>query len=564
MKMKLAELRFVNTIKTKSMNINKKLLLYISCAAMLTLGSCTKKFDEINTDPTQASAGQFDPNLLLSGAQTAYFIANQGYNGPILFQSMWTQTFASAAYPSYYSNGDKYVASGNLTDYQGRLWTRAYNSASYCYEIQSLTSGNATLSNLSGIALIVELLNIQVLTDTYGDIPFSQALQAKTAVTLPVYDSQQAIYTSMLSKLDSVLPTLDATKTAPANDAWSYKGSVAQWKKFGYSLMLRMAMRLTKADAATAQKYAEKAAAGGTFASNSDNLYQVFDNADGYSNNNSSALITTEDYSEVRWGKVLINYLQTNNDPRLSVIAEVPDSGFNATLKKLISADATVAGDDTASHQLGMPSGYDQNGGATDISTSPGYPGATGSTAGTSLNPIGKYSRPTTTTYIPLNTPGFVLTYAQTEYLLAEAAARGWSVGGTASTHYANGLAAAIQTYGTLNSTATISSAVATAYAAAHPLDVSSLTNSLQQINTEYWATTGTLFDFVETWTNWRRSGYPALTPVNYTGNFSGGVIPRRQQYPITEAATNPANYKTAASAITGGDLFSSRVWWDK
>lgn len=553
----------MNTIKMKSMNMPKKLLLYISCAALL-LGGCTKKFDAINTDPTQASAAEFDPNLLLSGAQTAYFIANQGYNGPILFQSMWTQTFASAAYPSYYSNGDKYVASGNLTDYQGRLWTRAYNSASYCYEIQSLTQGNSALSNLSGIALIVELLNIQILTDTYGDIPFSQALQAKSGISLPVYDTQQAIYTSMLSKLDSVLSTLDASKAAPVNDAWSYKGSVAQWKKFGYSLMLRMAMRLTKIDLTTAQKYAEKAAAGGTFASNADNLYQVFDNADGYANNNSSALVVPEDYSEVKWGKVLINYLQTNGDPRLSVIAEVPDSSYDATAKALKSTIPADAGDDTASHQLGMPSGYDQNGGATDISTSPGYPGASGSVGGNSLNKVGKYSRPKTTVYIPLNTPGFVLTYAQTEYLLAEAAARGWSVGNTASVHYANGLAAAIQTYGTLNSTAAISSAIATAYAAANPLDVSSLTNSLQQINTEYWATTGTLFDFLEAWTNWRRSGYPVLTPVNYTGNFASGAIPRRQQYPVTEAATNPANYKTAANAITGGDLFSSRVWWDK
>src|SRR5882757_4994397 len=186
--MESAEFRFVNTIKMKSMNMPKKLLLYISSAVVLMLSNCTKKFDAINTDPTQASAAQFDPNLLLSGSQTAYFIANQGYNGPILFQSMWVQTLASAAYPSYYSNGDKYVGSGNLTDYQGRLWTRAYNSASYCYELMSLakssTDSGASISNLTAIATMIELLNIQVLTDTYGDVPFAQALQAKTGLTL--------------------------------------------------------------------------------------------------------------------------------------------------------------------------------------------------------------------------------------------------------------------------------------------------------------------------------------------------------------------------------------------
>ena len=550
----------------KSMNMPKKLLLYISAAAIITLGGCTKKFDAINTDPTQATADQFNPNLLLSGAQTAYFIANQGYNGPILFQSMWTQTFASASYPSYYSNGDKYVGSGNLTDYQGRLWTRAYNSASYCYELLSLAKADTALdlTNLKGIALIVEILNIQIITDTYGDAPFSQALQAKTGLSLPVYDKQQDIYNSMLNKLDSVLPTLDASKAAPTNDAWSYKGDVAKWKKFGYSLMLRIAMRLTKVDAATAQKYTEKAVAGGVFASNADNLYQVFDNADGYANNNSSAYVVPEDYSEVKWGKVLIDYLKAKNDPRLAVISEVPDTGYDAANKALKSSEPSFPGDMTPSKQIGMQSGYDQNGGATDISHAPGYPGASGSDAGKSLNKVGWYSRPSTALYLPLNTAGFVLTYAQTELLLAEAAVRGWNVGATASQHYANGLAAALQSYGTLNTAGTISSGVATTYATANPLDISSQANSLQQINMQYWVTTGTLFDFLETWTNWRRSGYPVLTPVNYTGNFASGAIPRRQQYPVTEAATNPANYKTAASAITGGDLFSSRVWWDK
>jgi hypothetical protein len=211
-----------------------------------------------------------------------------------------------------------------------------------------------------------------------------------------------------------------------------------------------------------------------------------------------------------------------------------------------------------------MPSGYDQNGGATDISASPGYPGASGSVAGKSFNKIGKYSRPTTTLYIPLTTPGFVLTYAQTEFLLAEAAARGWNAGSNAATHYANALSAALQTYGTLNAVGVISAGTADTYAAAHPLDISSLDNSLQQINTQYWAFTGTIFDFVEAWTNWRRSGYPALTPVNYTGNFSSGSIPRRQQYPTTEAATNPDNYKTAVGNLSGGDNWTSHVWWDK
>jgi hypothetical protein len=524
---------------------------------LLTLGGCTKNFTAINTDPTQASAAVYDPNLLLPSAELGYMGANQGYSAPILFQSMWAQIFASAQFPSYYSNGDKYVASSNILTYDASIWNDAYTAAGEAYTVQSLITQNklTTDGNLNGIALIVQLLNLELITDTYGDCPYTQALQGASGVNEPVYDSQQSIYTSMLAKLDSVIPTLSASGLLPTNDI-IYKGNIAEWQKFGYSLMLRMAMRLTKVDPTTAQTYAEKAYAGGTFGSIADDAYITFDHTDGFSNGNSSALQVEEDYAEVKWGQQLISYLKTNNDPRLSVIAEVPLPGLDS------AAIESLAGDDTASHQNGMPNGYDENGGATDISHAPGYPGGTGT--GGNLNPTGNYSRPTSATYLALNTPGFILTYAETELLLAEAAARGWNVGVSASTHYANGLAAALQTYGTFSSTAAITAGAATTYATANPLDVSSQTNSLAMINTQLWVTMGTLFDFSEAWSNWRRSGYPVLTPVNYAGNFTGGVIPRREIYPSTEPTTDPANYAAAVKNLSGGDTWISHVWWDK
>ncbi|GGA89753.1 SusD/RagB family nutrient-binding outer membrane lipoprotein [Puia dinghuensis] len=536
---------------------HKKIFLYIGAAALVTMGSCTKKFDSINTDPTKANASQFDPNLLLSSQQIEYFNGTTGYSGALLLQSMWAQILASASYPSYYSNGDKYVASGNLTSYDASLWNHCYNSAGYAYECQTLVKGNSSLSNLSGISLIMELLDIQNVTDAYGDCPFSQALQAKSGVNLPVYDAQQAIYTSLLAKLDSVIPTLDANKAIPTNDLFPYKGNIAQWKKFGYSLMLRMAMRLTKADAATAQKYAEKAYAGGTFAGTADDAWVKFDHNDGYNNNNTSAYQVAEDFSEIKWGANVITALKLTSDPRLSVIAEVPQAGAKN------AANESLAGDNTAANQVGMPNGYDQNGGATDISNAPSYPGGSGS--GSDFYKVGKYSRPAIGEYIALNTPAFAINYAETELLLAEAAARGWNVGASASVHYANGLTAALQSYATLSSSyGTIPAATITAYVAAHPLVTTSLTIELAQINAQYWLTTGTLFDFNEAWTNWRRSGFPVLTPVNYAGNFTTGTIPRRQEYPSGEAATNGSNYQAAVNRLTGGDQYSSRVWWDK
>jgi len=557
--------------KNSRMKNKTKIILYMCSAALLTIGGCTKKFDSINTDPTRATASTFDPNLLLGSEEEEYINATTGYSGALLLQSMWVQILSSAAYPSYYSNGDKYVASGNLNSYDASLWNHCYNSAGYAYECQSLINGKSSLSNLSGISLIVELMDFMTLTDTYGDVPYTQALQAKAGKTLPVYDSQQSIYTSILAKLDSVIPTLDATKTLPSYDIFSYgsmittnpTGYIAAWKKFGYSLMLRMAMRLTKADAATAQKYAEKAYAGGTFSSTADDAYITFDHADNYNNNNTSAYQVAEDFSEVKWSASVISLLKATGDPRLAVIAEVPQAGKKA------AANEALAGDATPANQVGMPNGYDQNGGATDISKAPGYPGPTDTAS--PANPlsaqyyaVGKYSRPAIGEYISLNTPAFIINYAETELLLAEAAARGWNVGASASVHYANGLTAALQSYATLSSYGTIAAGTITTYVAANPLVTTSLTAELAQINTQYWLTTGTLFDFDEAWTNWRRSGYPVLTPVNYAGNFTGGTIPRRQAYPSTEPQANPANYQTAVSQLSGGDLYSGKVWWDK
>jgi hypothetical protein len=84
------------------MKNKKNVFLYIGAAALLTMGSCTKNFDAINTDPTQATAANYDPNLLLSSQQIEYFNGTTGYSGALLLQSMWVQVLASAAYPSYY------------------------------------------------------------------------------------------------------------------------------------------------------------------------------------------------------------------------------------------------------------------------------------------------------------------------------------------------------------------------------------------------------------------------------------------------------------------------------
>lgn len=535
----------------------KKILLYTGIAVFALQAGCTKKFEEINTDPTQSSPATFNSDYFLSSSQANYINAITGYNGAILFQSGWVQIFASttSGAANYYSNMDKYVPSGNTNDYAARGWRVNFRAASLANEVVRNLSGDASKVNVVSAAIVMKVLSLQFITDLYGDIPYEQALQGADGVSLPAYDKQQNVYKAMLSDLDAALSKFDASKPKPDADLF-YGGDVAKWKKFGYSLMLRLAMRLTKADAATAKTYAEKAAAGGTFAGVADDAYIKGDDANGYRSENSRALITAADFYQVRWSKKLIDYLKATNDPRVSAIAEVSQPGLAA------NQNSALAGDNTFSAQTGLPNGWDMNGGATDISLSPGYPGGTGS--GADFTPIGKYSRPRTSVYGSLYSAQFILTYAETELLLAEAAVRGWNVGGTAAVHYKNGVSAALQSLTTLSANATISAGTADAFAAANPLDVSSSAASLKMINEQYWATTGILMNFVEAWNNWRRSGHPVLTPVVYAGNFSNGAIPRRQIYPTEEATSNGTNYTAGVSSLTGGDVWTSKVWWDQ
>ncbi|MGO4877294.1 SusD/RagB family nutrient-binding outer membrane lipoprotein [Pedobacter psychrotolerans] len=533
--------------------MNWKRIGAIGISFLVLMNGCSKsKLDEINTDPTKLTEENFDPNNLLSQAQLKY--ANLGYY-QLLYQSTMMQLFASTY--NYYNNGDKYINVGSFTDYQGRIFDEGYKDASYIREMQRLAKlkNPGANQNLIAIGDIMFVLILQRITDTYGDVPYTQAAKAIEGIKFPVYDRQEAIYNQMLNDLETATAQLDSNKPGPTADLF-YKGDINKWRKFGYSLMLRIAMRLTKVNPEKAKVWAEKAA-GKTFANISDNAILITDASSFESQNGSSlALRTYSDYLEVRWSKTLIDQLRKTNDPRLGVIGEVPNDGLAK------SADQNLTGNTEASVQLGLPNGYDLQGGATDISQAPDYPGGTGS--GSDFAPLGKYSRPRTNVYLKLGEPIFILSYAETEFLLAEAKVRGWNVEGTALIHYANGLASAIQSLAQLDPLATVTATSINHFVSQNLLDESSTEASLNNINTQYWIATGTNFNFIEAWLNWKRSDYPKLVPVNYRGNVTNATIPRRMIYLSTEILNNPQNYRDAVSRMPGGDVLTSRVWWDR
>lgn len=516
--------------------------------------SCSKtELDRINTDPTKSTEENFDPNYLLSNSQLRF--ANKGYY-QLLYSSTMVQLLASTYY--YYNNGDKYINVANFTDYQGRIFDEGYAEASGIREMQRIARDKDPVGNANLLAIgdMMFVLILQRITDMYGDVPYHEAGQGRSGIKYPVYDTQEEIYIAMLTDLENAIKQLNPDLPKPSADLF-YKGDLIKWRKFGYSLMLRVAMRLTKVDPVKAKIWVEKAAIGGTFSEISDNAFITMD-ASNYNSQNgiSLALRTLSDYREVRWSKTLIDQLKKTNDPRLPAIAEVPADGFTN------NNNQNLAGNNEAELQRGLPNGYDLSGGKTDIHLAPDYPGGTGNEH--DFAPLGRYSRPRTSVYLKLGGPIFIMTYAETEFLLAEAALRGWEVNGTAASHYRMGLKAALQASGQMDLQANISDLTIEAYINAQPLDESTKEKAFEMINTQYWISSGTMFNFIEAWLNWKRSGYPLLKPVNYPGNVTNSTIPRRMIYLSTEVLNNPEHYKAAVARLIGGDALTSRVWWDK
>jgi SusD/RagB-like outer membrane lipoprotein len=512
----------------------KKIFLAAVVFSLINVG-CTKNFEELNTDPNSVTVNNYSPVYNLTRAELEYSgnsdFSYEVWRVNIIYSGMMMQQLANA---SWYV-GDKYL--------QNDSWANAYfdvaytSQVKYIVDLMAITQGKAQYANLYQIARIMKAMIFHRITDIYGEIPYSEAgLGYYNQVFTPKYDQQNAIYDNLLKELDEAATALDPAKDKPGTGDLIYRNganTIQNWKKLAYSIMLRLGMRLIKADAAKAKTWVEKAYAGGLFTSNLDNAYILHDPSGGRNTVNRNSNILAGEWNatangEVFLSKTFVDFMKTNADPRLTFISKVKGSG-----------DVTLA------NQVGLKNGYDQNGGATDVSTSPGWTGS-----------MNNFSTIRNDYVLKLNGPTFFATYAQNELLLAEAAKRGWNVGASAATHYTNGVTAAMLQLAQYDPAAAIAPAAITAYLTAHPY-----VDSYDQINTQYWA--ACFLDWYEAWANWRRSGFPTLIPVNYPGNATGGQIPRRMLYPSSESSANGTNYSEAISR-QGANTFMTRVWWDK
>lgn len=515
--------------------------IIIIAAFAILAASCKKDLTIANQDSDAVTGNQYDPNFLLTTVQLAY-TGSTVFGGSAWATkwgavAMFMQHTASTNAGFYY--GDKYL---NNIGAMGEMFQDSYTSdVQPVVELYHITANKPQYRNLHQMARIMKAMIFEQITDLYGDIPYFQAgLGVFDRIYTPAYDKQQDIYADLLKEVSQATDSLTENGDRPTGDILYYgsDNQIDHWKKFGYSLQLRMAMRLTKVDPTTAKSYVTKVI-GHTMQSNDDNAIVQHQDGLAITQNRDAIEIFGNDSTDFRLSSTYVSNLKNNNDPRLAVVA----------WQYITDDDGNDNSDSDPADQIGMPNGYllGGNNPKLDITKLDTFP-AIG---------ISGYST-ISDNLLNVTAPDLILTYSETELLLADAAQRwGITTGGTAAKHYNNGVRAAMEqlsAYGT-----TIDEGDIDAYLTAHPYNS---VNGLAQINMQYWLCT--LMDEYECYANWRRCGdLPHLTPVNYPGNATGGTIPRRLTYPPSQKITNNANYNAAVARLAGGDKMISRVWWD-
>lgn len=508
----------------------KKIIIYLCPAILFTgLNSCDKNFEKVNTNPVLATT--LDPGYLFSNAQFSSAINTITYQNEIVQQIITPFTGVLEG------GNHNVVYDPNSNALFNTMFAAPNGPVVLLTTVITQTKDNPARSNLYNMARILKAYVFEVLVDTYGDVPYSEAgLGFIEGTTLPKYDDDNVIYDDLLKELDEATKDLDAAKPTETGDLF-YKGNINQWKKLGNSLLLRVAMRYTKADAAKAQQFVTTAVSGGVMQAVADNAFIAFNSTFNHPTSNSYQGTERGNYY---LAKPFVDYLQGTNDPRLGVIAVKYEFPANPL--------ATAGTEDTnPANQQGMPLGYNES----TIINDPLFPGKSGA--------AWKYSQLNRRTVAKIDVPEFFVTYAQTELLLAEAAQRGW-ISGSSQTYYDAGVKAHMDQMAQYDVSAIIPGSTQDAYLAANPFNPAM---ALEQINTQYWI--ASFQNGSEAWANLRRSGFPALAPNPYPGAdpaVAGDFI-HRLVYPVREKSVNTANYDEAVARL-GGDNLSSRVFWDK
>lgn len=507
----------------------------------------------MNTDPTKSS--NLDPSIELAYAQQKFSgdVSIQERVGLILTEPLAQQLGGGWAnqYGQFYQRHQAYMAN---------LWENNYANDVKNIVDAEFRSRNTPQKNLNAAARVMRVYIFARLTDLYGDIPYFKASAGYTETNLaPAFDKQEDIYTDFFKQLDTAM-TLFKTGTDNLNNDVFYNADISKWKKFVSSFRLRLALRIAKRDAVKAKLEVEKAFADGVMTSNDDIcMTRHADNLNNYAtytgNGMSSALRQGGFPTGYRLHNSFINQLKSTNDPRLDIIArnywdDQPGATWDNRLDITDSVKAQVGA-------FGV--------GVTDFiwddwknTITVSGPSAGQIAVGNNLQKV-QVSK----WLMANNAPFFHFTYAETEFLLADASVRfGITLGVSAPEHYKNGLRAACKQFAYYPGAPAISDVAIDKFIADNVFQEG---KELELINKQLWV--NYFLNGPEAYANIRRSGFPQLPSGYRVDGYSDGdtkTMPRRLEYPLTEKSLNNASVNDAIQRMGGKDDWNKRVWWDK
>ena len=510
---------------------NFKLYITLLFIGVFITTGCDKGFDEINTSSVRVN--ELEPIYLFNNALQASAPTVNSLSLELAFVQQIVSPNGGVLAGGNFNQVNPGLITGN--------WDTYYTTVlKHLTDVINTTQDDPERSNLYNMARILKAHGAMIVTDTYGDVPYSEAGKGfLEGIVTPVYDSQSSIYADILNELDEAGSALSASNTIETGDAL-YNGDIIKWKRFCYSLMLRAALRVSEQESSTAQTYITKAVAGGLMQSNADNaiLRHDFNFANPVSLN-----LNAQEASNYYMTGEFVDYLYDNNDPRLASIA-VRYIGATSGTDQNGSIDGTnsIVASTDPDDQIGLPMGND-NGTAATLAGTLG------------LASFYDFTQVDRTRMTATDAPNFLVTYAQTQLLLAEAVVRGFTTG-TAATLYSSGIEAHMQQLAEYGADVAIDQADIDTYILANPLGA----NQLEDINTQYWV--ASFLNGPEAWANFRRSGYPALQPNPYPTQDITTDFANRLPYPDAELSANPSNLQSALSSQGFSNTMDGKVWW--
>lgn len=475
------------------------------------LAGCSQfeDFNENPNEPTTVSADVLLPGAVRKSVNTAvdasFLVGNNAAQLTAKTLRLEVDAYNWNAFPTY--------------------WEGWYESLTDVYSMEDIAmeSGNDALE---GAAVILKSWIFSNLTNAYGDIPYSEAIQGASDNFTPVYDDQQAIYMNMLSELERADALLASGNGSIEGDIL-LGGDVDKWRKFGNSLRLRLLMYAGKNMTDAGSQFAAIVAEGNIMSSNDDNVTLTYTGS--FPNEYPLVPLKLGDFDAVAIGKAAIDVMEGYNDPRLLRYARPNNEDFSNN-PSFIGA---------------------VNGQGEDCSKD-----------GASRLGVQYFNYPNLTSASSLNLPmaeGLVMTFAEVEFLLAEAAAKGW-ISDDIETHYRNGIQASMMYH--MVDLAPFGYTSFDEFYTTSGVAYSAVTDIWEQKWLALFFTGLEPYFEVRRWYVESGNSFDGIPFLEAScGNLNNDNLPLRFPYPGEEFSQNKANYTNAIDNLGGSNDQNAQMW---